>query len=170
MNGTGSPKRGLIGLRAKASNGSRWRRDRGISLSGIRGHLIITVRRPGIELGWPSTRVICPLPALRSRSYSSRSRLSRVSYPRSRCAPPLTQSRPTSTLKTKPLTISILFDPRLLDVKGTTHWPQALQLFVLPCLRDGQPDPHNRPRPSKEPSFTERGWKLTGIPYITSTA
>ena len=56
------------------------------------------------------------------------------------------------------------------DVKGTTHWPQALQLFVLPCLRDGKPDPHNRPRPSKEPEFTERGWKLTGIPYISSTA
>lgn len=50
--------------------------------------------------------------------------------------------------------------------KGTTHWPQALQMFVLPVLRNGELDPHNRPNPSKEPVFTERGFKLTGIPYI----
>ncbi|KAJ9092027.1 hypothetical protein QFC21_007007 [Naganishia friedmannii] len=52
--------------------------------------------------------------------------------------------------------------------QGTTHWPQSLQLLGLPCLRNGEPDPLNRPNPINEPQFTEKGWKLTGIPYISS--
>lgn len=52
--------------------------------------------------------------------------------------------------------------------QGTTHWPQSLQLLGLPCLRNGEPDPLNRSNPVNEPQFTERGWKLTGIPYISS--
>jgi hypothetical protein len=33
-------------------------------------------------------------------------------------------------------------------------------------MRDGEPDPHNRDRPVKEPVLSERAFKLTGIPYI----
>lgn len=52
------------------------------------------------------------------------------------------------------------------EYKGTTHWPQSVQEFVLPCLRNGKPDPHNRSEPFQKPEFTERGFKLTGVPYI----
>ncbi|KAL3445281.1 hypothetical protein BJX65DRAFT_309995 [Aspergillus insuetus] len=52
----------------------------------------------------------------------------------------------------------------------TTHWPNALHLVSLPVLRNGEPDPYNRPCPRQAVELTERGFKLTGIPYIKQEA
>lgn len=48
----------------------------------------------------------------------------------------------------------------------TTHWPNALHLVNLPVLRNGEPDPYNRPNPRQPVRLSDRGLKLTGIPYI----
>jgi len=41
----------------------------------------------------------------------------------------------------------------------------------VPVLRDGEPDPYNYNVPkSGPPKLTERGYKLTGIPYIKNEA
>lgn len=52
------------------------------------------------------------------------------------------------------------------DRVGTTHWPNARHSGSNIAMRDGKPDPHNRGRPRQEPRLDERGWKLTGIPYL----
>ena len=52
---------------------------------------------------------------------------------------------------------------------GTTHWPNARHVGSNVAKRDGEDDPHNRFRPVNEPAFDERGFKLTGIPYIKET-
>ncbi|KAI5200103.1 hypothetical protein E4T39_05850 [Aureobasidium subglaciale] len=52
---------------------------------------------------------------------------------------------------------------------GHSHWPMALQPFIkafLEPMRNGKPDPHNTWKPRQPPQLTERGYKLTGIPYI----
>lgn len=57
------------------------------------------------------------------------------------------------------------------EFKGTTHWPIVVNLHGLPVLRDGKPDPLNTGKPrSGIPQLSERGMKLTGIPYITASA
>lgn len=57
------------------------------------------------------------------------------------------------------------------ELRGTTHWPNALQTIQLPVLRHGQPCPYNRSTPASGiPKLSERGYQLTGIPYIKSTA
>lgn len=57
------------------------------------------------------------------------------------------------------------------EFKGTTHWPIVVNLHGLPVLRNGEPDPLNTGRPrSGVPQLSERGMKLTGIPYITAAA
>ena len=59
------------------------------------------------------------------------------------------------------------------NTKGHSHWPQALQPFIeefITPLRDGQPDPLNTWKPRKPPVLSERGYKLTGIPYIKASA
>ncbi|KAI1343289.1 hypothetical protein F5Y15DRAFT_405803 [Xylariaceae sp. FL0016] len=56
------------------------------------------------------------------------------------------------------------------DLKGTTHWPNAVHVGGVPILRDGQPCPYNDQKPRQAPKLTERGMKLTGIPYIAATA
>ncbi|KAI0476580.1 hypothetical protein GGR56DRAFT_481415 [Xylariaceae sp. FL0804] len=56
------------------------------------------------------------------------------------------------------------------ETKGTTHWPNAVHVGGVPIIRDGQPCPYNDGKPRQLPKLTERGYKLTGIPYIAATA
>ncbi|KAH8900667.1 hypothetical protein GQ53DRAFT_835611 [Thozetella sp. PMI_491] len=49
---------------------------------------------------------------------------------------------------------------------GTTHWPNALNLVELPVNRDGKPCPYNTRKPRKPVELSERGFFLTGIPYL----
>ncbi|KAN0122959.1 hypothetical protein V8E51_001285 [Hyaloscypha variabilis] len=49
---------------------------------------------------------------------------------------------------------------------GTTHWPNAMHSGSNVAKRNGVPDPHNRDRPETLPVLNEKGFKLTGIPYI----
>lgn len=65
----------------------------------------------------------------------------------------------------------LLTDPMLIlsltiDTKSTTHWPNAMHVGGPPVLRNGVPDPYNRDRPRAPVQLSERGFKLTGIPYI----
>jgi hypothetical protein len=52
------------------------------------------------------------------------------------------------------------------DTKSTTHWPNAMHVGGVPVLRNGELDPYNRDSPRQPVSLSERGFKLTGIPYI----
>lgn len=53
------------------------------------------------------------------------------------------------------------------DLKGTTHWPNAMVVGDgPPVMRDGKPCPYNKKAPRQRPVLTELGHKLTGIPYI----
>jgi len=53
------------------------------------------------------------------------------------------------------------------SMQSTTHWPNAMHVGGLKPLRDGEECPHNFATPrSGRPQLTERGYKLTGIPYI----
>ncbi|KAH8685360.1 hypothetical protein BGZ60DRAFT_476597 [Tricladium varicosporioides] len=54
------------------------------------------------------------------------------------------------------------------DYVGTTHWPNALHVGSNVAKRNGEIDPYNRDRPTKEPVLSERAMKLTGGPYIIS--
>lgn len=56
------------------------------------------------------------------------------------------------------------------NTKMTTHWPNAAHVVDIPVLRNGEPDPHNRASPRQPPQLTERGFKLTGIPYLEQMA
>lgn len=59
------------------------------------------------------------------------------------------------------------------NTKGHSHWPQALQPFVeefVTPMRNGEPCPHNQWKPRAPPQLSERGYKLTGIPYIKASA
>jgi hypothetical protein len=57
------------------------------------------------------------------------------------------------------------------DCQPTTHWPNAAHVGALPLIRNGEPDPlHHLTPKSGKPQLSERGWKLTGIPYITASA
>lgn len=49
---------------------------------------------------------------------------------------------------------------------GTTHWPNARHVGTNKATRNGAPDTIVRDRPLNEPVLSERGYKLTGIPYI----
>ncbi|KAF9885048.1 hypothetical protein FE257_000779 [Aspergillus nanangensis] len=50
--------------------------------------------------------------------------------------------------------------------RTTSHWPNANFLGGRDATRDGNPCPYNRHEPVKKPQLDERGYKLTGIPYI----
>ncbi|EWZ30196.1 uncharacterized protein FOBCDRAFT_263786 [Fusarium oxysporum Fo47] len=54
------------------------------------------------------------------------------------------------------------------NLQGTTHWPNAMHVGGIPVLRNGEPCPYNTNRPRKAPELTNRGFLLTGIPYITA--
>ncbi|KAL4876424.1 hypothetical protein BJY04DRAFT_210592 [Aspergillus karnatakaensis] len=56
------------------------------------------------------------------------------------------------------------------ETRMTTHWPNAMHIVDLPVLRNGEPDPHNRKSPRQPVELSERGFRLTGIPYIKQTA
>lgn len=49
---------------------------------------------------------------------------------------------------------------------GTTHWPNALHVGGLFPERGGKRCQYDTGKPRNEVELTERGWKLTGIPYI----
>ena len=56
---------------------------------------------------------------------------------------------------------------------GHSHWPMALQPFIkafVEPMRNGKPDPLNTWKPRQAPQLSERAYKLTGIPYIKSSA
>lgn len=58
------------------------------------------------------------------------------------------------------------------NTKGHSHWPQALQPFVeefVTPMRNGEPCPYNHWKPRSPPKLSERGYKLTGIPYIKAS-
>lgn len=50
--------------------------------------------------------------------------------------------------------------------QSTTHWPNAKHVGGIPVLRDGEPCPYNTGKPRAAPILGERGFRLTGIPYI----
>ncbi|KXH35356.1 hypothetical protein CSIM01_08931 [Colletotrichum simmondsii] len=52
------------------------------------------------------------------------------------------------------------------ELKSTTHWPNAMHVGGIPVLRNGEPCPYNTGKPRSVPKLSERGFKLTGIPYI----
>jgi hypothetical protein len=73
------------------------------------------------------------------------------------CYGPVTDATPQQLVDKK----------RALDTTtGTTHWPNALHVGGLFPERDGKRCEHDTGKPRKEVELTERGWKLTGIPYI----
>jgi hypothetical protein len=49
---------------------------------------------------------------------------------------------------------------------GTTHWPNARRMSSNVAKRNEKEDPHNRFEPLNKSVFTERAYKLTGVPYI----
>lgn len=49
---------------------------------------------------------------------------------------------------------------------STTYWPNAMHFGSNVAMCNGTPDPHNRDKPRQAPQLDERGYKLTGIPYI----
>ncbi|CAK7204854.1 hypothetical protein SEUCBS139899_007616 [Sporothrix eucalyptigena] len=53
---------------------------------------------------------------------------------------------------------------------GTTHWPNCQVTGKNKAKRNGEDDPHNRFEPRTKPVLDERGYKLTGIPYIQTKA
>ncbi|KAK2041708.1 hypothetical protein LZ31DRAFT_471923 [Colletotrichum somersetense] len=54
------------------------------------------------------------------------------------------------------------------NLQSTTHWPNAAHVGGIPVLRNGEPCPYNTGKPRQAPKLTERGFLLTGIPYIQS--
>ncbi|KAF5666586.1 phytanoyl dioxygenase [Fusarium circinatum] len=54
------------------------------------------------------------------------------------------------------------------NLQGTTHWPNAMHVGGISVLRNGEPCPYNTNKPRKAPELTNRGFLLTGIPYITA--
>ncbi|KAJ5661468.1 uncharacterized protein N7477_009084 [Penicillium maclennaniae] len=56
------------------------------------------------------------------------------------------------------------------ETKMTTHWPNAKHVVELPVTRNGEPDPYQRTSPRKPVQLSERGYKLTGIPYLETMA
>ncbi|KAL2851668.1 hypothetical protein BJX68DRAFT_254690 [Aspergillus pseudodeflectus] len=56
------------------------------------------------------------------------------------------------------------------ETKMTTHWPNAMHVVDLPVYRNGEPDPYNRKSPRQPVQLSERGFKLTGIPYLKQAA
>lgn len=53
--------------------------------------------------------------------------------------------------------------------QSTTHWPNALHVGGIPVLRNGQPCQYNTGKPRQAPQLSDRGFKLTGIPYIEAS-
>ncbi|KAH8899831.1 hypothetical protein GQ53DRAFT_675954 [Thozetella sp. PMI_491] len=52
-------------------------------------------------------------------------------------------------------------------LSGTSHWPNALHVRELDLSkRNGETCPYDTGKPRKPVELTERGWRLTGIPYI----
>lgn len=56
------------------------------------------------------------------------------------------------------------------ETKMTTHWPNAAHVVELPVFRNGEPDPYQRFAPREPVKLTDRGFKLTGIPYLEQMA
>lgn len=56
------------------------------------------------------------------------------------------------------------------ETKMTTHWPNAMHVVDLPVFRNGEPDPYQRSSPREPVKLSERGFKLTGIPYLEAMA
>ncbi|KAJ3513320.1 hypothetical protein NM208_g15205 [Fusarium decemcellulare] len=52
------------------------------------------------------------------------------------------------------------------NLQSTTHWPNAMHVGGIPVLRDGEPCPYNTGKPREAPKLSNRGFQLTGIPYI----
>ncbi|UPL00743.1 hypothetical protein LCI18_011677 [Fusarium solani-melongenae] len=52
------------------------------------------------------------------------------------------------------------------NLQSTTHWPNAMHVGGIPVLRDGKPCPYNTGKPREAPVLSERGFQMTGIPYI----
>lgn len=57
------------------------------------------------------------------------------------------------------------------DCQPTTHWPNAAHVGALPLIRNGEQDKlHHLVPKSGKPLLSERGYRLTGIPYIDAIA
>ncbi|KAJ5953498.1 hypothetical protein N7454_000394 [Penicillium verhagenii] len=52
------------------------------------------------------------------------------------------------------------------ETRMTTHWPNAMHVVDLPVFRNGEPDPYQRSEPRSAVQLSDRGFKLTGIPYL----
>ncbi|KAF4992506.1 hypothetical protein FDECE_13695 [Fusarium decemcellulare] len=52
------------------------------------------------------------------------------------------------------------------NLQSTTHWPNAMHVGGIPVLRDWEPCPYNTGKPREAPKLSNRGFQLTGIPYI----
>jgi hypothetical protein len=54
--------------------------------------------------------------------------------------------------------------------QGTTHWPNAMHVGGVPIRRqDGKDCPYNDWKPRQPVKLSERGLRLTGIPYIEAS-
>lgn len=130
-----------------ASSGSRSALIPAILFSGTHELLITMSQQQANKIGWLSTLAIC----------QSQKHLRKISSGR------------RGRLKVKIRIYQGLRDAvanSVVERLGTTHWPNARHLGTNIAKRDGAECPHNRSRPSVEPQLTERGFKLTGIPYI----
>ena len=56
------------------------------------------------------------------------------------------------------------------STQSTTHWPNATHVGGPPVNRAGKPCPYNTGKPRQVVKLSEKGYLLTGIPYIQSSA
>lgn len=56
------------------------------------------------------------------------------------------------------------------ETRMTTHWPNAMHVVDLPVYRNGEADPYQRSSPREPVQLSDRGFKLTGIPYLEQMA
>jgi hypothetical protein len=55
--------------------------------------------------------------------------------------------------------------------QSTTHWPNAMHVGGVPIKRqDGNDCPYNDWKPRQPVKLSERGLRLTGIPYLKASA
>ncbi|CBF80106.1 hypothetical protein AN7787.2 [Aspergillus nidulans FGSC A4] len=124
--------------------GLQWLRDKGCEW-------IKLTAEPGDLLLWDS----------RTPHYNLSSKTSQPRFAVYTCYMPV-EDATTKQLQTKKMAFE--------ETKMTTHWPNAMHVVDLPVHRNGELDPYDRKKPRKPVQLTDRGFKLTGIPYLEARA